>query len=106
MYSMTRTRPDVGYALSIVSRYCTNLDSTHIATVVQILKYVRGTLHYGLTYTKGQLGFVGYTDADLSIAIDGRQSTGGWLFMMGGAPISWSNKRQASVSQSSGESEY
>lgn len=67
---------------------------------------MRGTLHYGLTYTKGQPGFVSYTDADWSGAIDRRQSTGGWLSMMGGAPISWSSKRQASVSQSSCESEY
>ena len=106
MYAMTMTRPDLGYALSMVSRYCANPDSTHVAAVVRILRYVRGTLHYGLTYTKGQPGFVGYTDADWSGAIDGRQSTGGWLFMMGGAPISWSSKRQASVSQSSCESEY
>lgn len=67
---------------------------------------MRSTLHYGLTYTKGQPVFVGYTDADWSGAIDGRQSTGEWLFMMGGALISWSSKRQASVSQSSCESEY
>ena len=106
MYAMTMTRPDLGYALSMVSRSCTNPNSSHVAAVVQILRYARGTLHYGLTYTKGQPGFVGYTDADWSGAIDGRQLTAGWLFMMRGAPISWSSKRQASVSQSSCESEY
>ena len=61
---MTMTRPNLGYALSMVSRYCANPNSTHIAAVVQILRYVRGTLHYGLTYTRCQPGFVGYTDAD------------------------------------------
>ena len=67
---------------------------------------MRSTLHYCLTYIKDQPGFVGYTDADWSGAIDGQQSTGGWLFMLGGAPIFWSRKRQASVSQSSCEFEY
>ena len=106
MYAMTMTRPDLGYALFMVSRYCANPHSTHVAAVVRILRYVCGTLHYGLTNTKGQPGFVGYTDANWSVAIHGRQSTGGWLFMIGGAPISWSSKHQVSVSQSSCESEY
>ena len=64
MYAMTMTRPDLRYALSMVSRYCANPVSTHVAAVVRILRYVRGILHYGLTYTNGQPGFVGYTDAD------------------------------------------
>ena len=41
-----------------------------------------------------------------AVPIDGCQSIGGWLFILGGAPISWSSKCQASVSQSSFESEY
>ncbi len=106
MYAMTVTRQDLGYALSTVSCYSANPDSTHVAAVVRILRYVRGTLNYSLIYTKGQLGFVGFTDAGWSGAIDGQQSTGGWLFVMGEAPISWRSKRQTSVSQSSCESEY
>ena len=98
MYAMTMTRPDLGYSLSRLYKSrcggCTNL------TICA--RYS----HYGLCYTKGQAGFVGYTDADWSGAIDGRQPTGGWLFMTGGAPIFWSSKRQVSVSQSSYESEY
>ncbi len=64
MNVMINTGPDLGYALFIVSRYCANPNSTHFAAVVQILRYVRCTLHYGLTHNKGQPGFVGYTDAD------------------------------------------
>ncbi len=72
MYAMTMTCLDLGYALSMVSRYCANSDSTHVSAVGKVLRYVRGTLHYGLAYTKSQLGFVGYTDADWSSTIDGR----------------------------------
>lgn len=36
MYGMTMTRPDIAFALSIVSRYCNNPDSTHVAAVTRI----------------------------------------------------------------------
>lgn len=61
---MTMTHSNLGYTLFMVSQYCTNPDFTYVAAVVQILRYVHGTLHYGLIYTKSQLGFVGYTNAD------------------------------------------
>ena len=32
IYKMTMTRLDLSYALFILSRYCTNLDATHIKT--------------------------------------------------------------------------
>ena len=53
-----------------------------------ILRYVRGTLHYDLTYTKGQPGFVGYTNADWSGAIDGQQLTGACFFILKRGSIS------------------
>lgn len=52
MYSMTISRLDSRYALSMVSRYCVNPDSTHVAAFVLILRYMFGTLHYGLCNTK------------------------------------------------------
>ena len=105
MYAMTMTRPDLGYALSVLSRYCANPDATHIKAATRLLRYVRGTLSYRIHY-EGTTGFVGYTDADWAGAKDGRRSTGGWLFFLSGGPISWSSKRQDLVTQSSCESEY
>ena len=64
MYAMIMTCPDLGYALSMVSRYWANPNSTHVTAVVQILRYVHGILYYSPTYTKSQPGFVDYTDAD------------------------------------------
>lgn len=80
---MTMTRPDLRYALFIVSQYFANFDFTYVAAVIQILKYVRSTLHYSLTYTKDQMGFVGYINPDWSGTIDRRESISGCLFMLG-----------------------
>lgn len=52
IYAMTMTRSDLEYALFMVSQYYANLDSIHIALVVQILRYIYGTLHYCLIYAK------------------------------------------------------
>lgn len=65
---------------------------------------MHGILHYGLTYTKGQPGFMDYTDVDWSGPLIGNR-IGRWLFMIGGAPIFWSSNRQELISQSSYESE-
>ena len=57
MYVMTMIRPDLRYVLSMVSQYYRNSNSSQVVTIIQILRYVRDTLYYGLIYTKGQPGF-------------------------------------------------
>lgn len=109
MYAMTMTRPDIAFALSIVSRYCNNPDSTHVAAVTRILRYIKGTLYDGIIFRgelNTELDLTGYTDADYGSAKEDRKSTSGWLFCLGGGPISWSSKRQTVVALSSCEAEY
>lgn len=53
-----------------------------------------------------ELEVVGYSDADYNGAVDGRCSTGAWLFLLAGGPISWSAKRQATPAMSTCEAEY
>lgn len=67
---MTITHPDLRYALSIISQYCANSDSTYVTGVVQISRDMYGILYYSFTYTKDELGFIGYINADWSGAID------------------------------------
>ena len=63
IYAITMIRPDLGYILSVLSRYCANPDTTHIKAATRLLRYIKGTLLYRIYY-KGTTGFVGYTDAD------------------------------------------
>ena len=44
MYAMMSTRPDIAYAVSMVSRYMSNPGQQHWATVKWILHYLRETL--------------------------------------------------------------
>lgn len=106
MYAMTMTRPDLAYALSMVSRYCHNPDSTHVAAVQRIFRYIQGTLDYGVGYQPDQQEFHGYSDADWGGAVDRRESTGAYIYFIAGGPVSWCSKRQDAVALSSCESEY
>ena len=106
LYAASMTRPDLSYALSMVSRYCSNPDSTHVAALLRIFRYVQGTLDHGIGYEPGQEFFHGYSDADWANSIDGRRSHGGFIFFLAGGPVSWFSKRQNTVALSSCESEY
>ena len=80
----------------------------HQQTVKRILRYVAGTLDYGLRFTKapGTARFVGYCDSDLTGDIDTSKSTSGTLFFLGNCLVSWQSIKQKVVALSSCEAEY
>lgn len=106
MYAMLGTRPDIAYAVSVVSRFSSNPTERHMNMVKRILKYLKGTIAMGLVY-RGQLQpLLGYTDSDWAGDPATRRSTSGYVFNLGSAVVSWSSKRQVTVSLSSCEAEY
>lgn len=108
MWPMIQTRPDLAYAVSILSRYCANPGSLHLKALDRVFRYIRGTKSLGLHYSCSHSGedLVGWTDADYAGVADGRKSTGGYLYTFLGGPVSWASKRQTAVALSSTESEY
>ncbi|KAK1424395.1 hypothetical protein QVD17_19724 [Tagetes erecta] len=80
---------------------------SHFQTVKRILRYVKGTLAFGLMFTQPpSFSIVGYSDADWARCIETRRSTYGYSIFLGGNLVSWSAKKQPTVSRSSCESEY
>jgi hypothetical protein len=80
---------------------------SHWTTVKQILRYIRGTLDLGLTlHASPATDIVAYSDADWTGCPDTRRSTSGYCVYLGPSLISWSSKRQPTVSRSSAEAEY
>ncbi|XP_021763659.1 protein FAM98A-like [Chenopodium quinoa] len=72
-----------------------------------ILRYLQGTLSYGLhLYKSSRDRLVSYTDADWGGCPDTRRSTSGYCVFLGDNLISWSSKRQPTLSKSSAEAEY
>ena len=87
MYAMLCTRPDICYAVGIVSRYQSNPGLDHWIAVKHILKYLRRTRNYMLVYSGGDLNPIGYTDSDFQSDKDSRKSTSGSVFTLGGGAI-------------------
>ena len=80
---------------------------THLAALKCILRYIRGTLHLGLVLRPcRQDDLVVYSDSDWAGCPDTRKSTSGYAVFLGDNLISWSSKRQNTVSRSSAEAEY
>lgn len=63
MYTMVETRPDIAFAVSVLSRYASNPTDTHIAAAKRVLQYLKKTPELGITYGKGD-NLIGYTDAN------------------------------------------
>ena len=80
---------------------------SHWTLVKRILRYIRGTMTLGLTLTAStSLEMVAYSDADWAGCPDTRRSTSGYCVYLGPSLVSWSSKRQPTVSRSSAEAEY
>ncbi|BBG93855.1 transposable element gene [Prunus dulcis] len=109
---LTFTRPDLAYAVNTVCQYMNSPTDVHWLLVKRILRYVQGTLSFGINFTSispsvsdpWQLS--AYSDADWAGDINTRRSTTGSVVFLGNNPIFWQSKKQGSVSRSSTEAEY
>ena len=108
MHAIVNTRPDCAYAISTLAQYLSTPADSHIYTLKRTLRYIKGTLSFGIRYQKSPQGDVlhGYSDADWAGCKDTRRSTSGYCFLLAGGVISWGSKKQQSVALSSTESEY
>ncbi|XP_073019296.1 secreted RxLR effector protein 161-like [Primulina eburnea] len=106
MYAMLCTRPDICYAVGIVSRYQSNPGPEHWIAVKHILKYLRRTKGYMLVYSALELAPVGYTDSDFQADRYSRKSTSGSVFTLGGGAVVWRSTKQSCTADSTIEAEY
>ena len=73
---LTNTRPNICFAVNTLTQYLTNPRHVHLTAVKHILRYLKGTVDYGLKYKADQkINLEGYVDSDwVGSAID-RKST-------------------------------
>ena len=104
---LTFTRPDISCAVQQVCLHMHDPREPHLSALKRILWYVRGTLHYGLQlFASSTSSLVAYSDADWAGCPTTRRSTSGYCVFLGNNLLSWSSKRQPTLSRSSAEAEY
>ena len=106
IYLSNWSRPDITYAVNLCARYSSNPFNEHWIAVKRILRYLKGTIGYGIFYTPSVEPIHAFCDADWAGDVDSRKSTSGYCFMMADGVVSWSNRKQPCVALSSAEAEY
>ena len=103
---LTFTRPDIAFVVHQVCQFMQQPMLVHFLAVKRILRYIKGTANYGLTYYRDSLDLKAFSDANWARDPNDRRPTTGLVVFLGSNPISSSSKKQQIVSRSSTEAEY
>jgi hypothetical protein len=99
---LTIIRPYIAYVVHVVSQFIASPTTVQWATILRILRHLRGTVFQSLVLSSTfSLQLRAYFDVDH----DSKSVTGFCIFLSDSL-ISWKNKKQSIVSQSSTEAEY
>ncbi|XP_019175670.1 PREDICTED: uncharacterized protein LOC109170993 [Ipomoea nil] len=104
---LTVTRPDLSFAVNQICQHMHSPTTEHWAMLKRVLRYVKGTLHFGLFIRpSSSLAVHAFSDSDWAGDPSDRKSTSGFAVFLGGNLISWSCRKQRTVARSSTEAEY
>ncbi|PRQ41825.1 putative RNA-directed DNA polymerase [Rosa chinensis] len=104
---LSHTRPDIAYAVGVVSQFMHAPSEDHMNAVYRILRYLKAAPGKGLLFAKkDKLVVEGYTDADWAGSKVDRRSTSGYFTFVGGNLVTWRSKKQKVVARSSAEAEF
>lgn len=103
-------RPEISYSVDKVCQFMARPLDSHWKSMKRILRYLKGTLSYGLELrpapTSSPFGLTAYCDAEWASDPDDRRSTSGYCLFFGSNLIAWSSKKQVLVARSTAEAEY
>ncbi|XP_057443256.1 uncharacterized mitochondrial protein AtMg00810-like [Lotus japonicus] len=104
---LTSSRPDIMYSVCLCARFQVNPQQSHFSAVKRIFRYLIGNGNLGLLYEKGSdCRLKGFCDTDYAGDRVERKSTSGGCHFLGNCLVSWTSKRQSTISLSTTEAEY
>ena len=107
---MTATRPDLSYCVTKLAQKMSDPSENDMNVAKGVLRYLKGTKHYGLVYRKSgcKAQIKGHCDADWASSCSDRKSISAYVFWLDRSSglISWKSKKQNIVALSSCEAEY
>lgn len=106
VYLANATRPDIIYAANVLSRFCSDPGEGHWVLAKRVLRYLKGTMDYGIKYEKTGSKLNAYSDSDWGGDIEDRRSYSGSVLTLAGGAISWKSQKQQTTALSTMEAEY
>nr|GEV42578.1 zinc finger, CCHC-type [Tanacetum cinerariifolium] len=106
MYAITCTRRDIAFEVGKLSRYISNPGTQHWQAIQRVLKYLKKTVDYRLTYIGYHSVLEGYTNASRISNSEDNSSTSDWVFLLAGGIISWASKKKTCITSSTMEFEF
>ena len=105
---LLHTQPDLSFAVGMASRFMQRPTEMHQKIVKQFLRYLKGTMHYGLVYYSGggPEMITAYINSDLAGDLDDRKSTGGMAFYVNECLVTWNLQKQKTVVLSLCEAQF
>ena len=105
MYAAVATCPDITFAVSALSQFLENPGEVHWEAVKRVYRYLAGTKTHALIYGNERHDLIGFTDAD-GASQEHRHAISGFAFLIDGAAVSWSSRKQELITLSTAEAEY
>ena len=107
LYIMLGTRPDIAFAVTLLSRHAANPSQDHLNKALYICRYLLGTRNYALVFDGATgYGLEAYTDSDWGTDPTSRRSTTGYYLTLANGIFSWVSRTQKTIALSSTEAEY
>nr|GFB10000.1 uncharacterized mitochondrial protein AtMg00810-like [Tanacetum cinerariifolium] len=104
---LTASRPDIMFSVFLCARFQESPKTTYLEAIKRIFRYIRGTIHLGLWYSKGtEIETIVYADSDHAGYYVDRKSTNDVCTFMGSCLTSWFAKKQAAPTISTTKAEY
>ena len=110
-YLLTATRPNITFAINWLAAYTSNLGLSYYMALKRVLRYLKGTIDYGITYQKDNTILDGnnlcleYSDATYANT-DDLKSTSGYVFLVNKGAITWGSKKQSTITLLTTEAKY
>jgi hypothetical protein len=105
MYLASATRPDISYAMCKLSRFVSNPRDDHWQALERVMRYLKGTMSFGIHYTENPKVLEGYSDANWISDADELYAMSGYVFLLGGGTVSWKSCKQTILTKSIMEAE-